>query len=159
KGDSAFLSPGHYGTKGVPAAANTPPAMYSPTRWKDLEGNLWFYGGYGPQEFLGDMWKYDPVNNMWTWIKGNGAVNQPAVYGTQGVPSPDYFPGCRGWACASWVDEHGDFWLFGGRGYGNDPTKATMLADLWRYHIATNEWTWMKGNGGDPTKYGIKQVA
>lgn len=158
-GDSAFLYPGHYGTQGIADPANAPPAMYSPTRWKDLDGNFWFYGGYGPAEFLGDLWKFDPVQNEWTWVKGNKLVNQPAVYGTLGIPSPNNSPGCRGWSCSSWTDDNGDLWIFGGRGYGDDPTKATQLADLWRYHIATNEWTWMKGNGDDFVHYGTKQVS
>jgi hypothetical protein len=63
--------------KGVPDGLNTPPAMYSPTRWKDLDGNFWFYGGYGPEEFLGDMWMYNPSTNKWTWVKGNKSLNQP----------------------------------------------------------------------------------
>lgn len=159
KGDSAFLGPANYGTKGVPNANNVPPAMYSPTRWTDLDGNFWFYGGFSSDEFLGDLWKYNPQQNTWTWIMGNGEANKPAIYGIQGVPSPTNFPGCRGWSCASWTDVNGDLWIFGGRGFGNDPAKATQLSDIWRYHIATNEWTWMKGNGDDATNYGIKQVA
>ena len=157
KGDTTFNTSGMYGTKGVPNAANYPPARYSPTRWKDADVNFWIYGGYGPDEFLGDMWKYDVSTNMWTWIFGTQSTNQTAVYGTKGVPSPSNFPGCRGWACASWVDLNGDFWLFAGKGYGSDPTKDRQLADIWRYNISTNEWTWMNGDPDEFVHYGVKQ--
>src|SRR5262245_33678225 len=86
KGDSVTGVPGVFGTKGVAAPANTPPAIYEAGEWTDLQGNFWIYGGlnsaFGNQ---GDLWKYDASINMWTWVNGPGTVNAPPVYGVKGV--------------------------------------------------------------------------
>ena len=84
KGDSVTGVPGVFGTKGVPASSNTPPAIYEAGEWTDLQGNFWVYGGlnssFGNQ---GDLWKYDVSLNMWTWVNGPGTVGSPAVYGVK----------------------------------------------------------------------------
>ena len=92
----------------------------------------------------GAMWKFDPATSMWTWVNGIPNINVIGIYGVQGVPAPSNRPGSRGWGCASWTDQVGDLWMFGG--WGTDINGQTgPLSDLWRYHIATNEWTWMSG--------------
>ncbi|MEO5674849.1 MAG: kelch repeat-containing protein [Chitinophagales bacterium] len=155
RGDSTFNSAGHYGEIGVTDSANYPPARYSPTSWTDPDGNFWIYGGYGTSEFLGDMWRYNVNTNKWTWVFGTKTPNLPASYGVMGIPSINNFPGCRGWGGASWVDADGDLWMFGGKGYGLNPNAPNMLADLWRYNILSNKWTWMKGNPEDTSHYGL----
>lgn len=53
------------------------------------------------------------------------------VYGTLGVAATTNVPGGRDWA-VGWIDDSGNFWLFGGAGY--DSTGASgELNDLWRY--------------------------
>jgi hypothetical protein len=42
-------------------------------------------------------------------------TGQPGVYGTLGTPAAGNVPGGREGA-ASWIDESGNFWLFGGCG-------------------------------------------
>jgi hypothetical protein len=44
----------------------------------------------------------------------------------------------------SWTDDFGDLLLFGG--YGYDQNKTGYLNDLWKFDIATDTWTWMKGD-------------
>lgn len=45
----------------------------------------------------------------------------------------------------SWIDNAGNFWLFGG--YGNDSIGNNgVLNDLWRYSPSTNLWTWVGGS-------------
>jgi hypothetical protein len=74
---------------------------------------------------------------------------------------PTNSPGARAYGFLSWQDLNGDFWIYGGYGYdafGNDG----LLSDLWRYSIATNEWTWMQGSNlalpsADPD-YGTFQI-
>ena len=66
---------------------------------------------------------------------GSGALG---LYGTKGVPDPTNMPAGR-YQGAYWTDLQGNFWLFGGFlpfGYGND---------LWKYDVATNQWTWING--------------
>jgi len=128
---------GVYGVQGVPATSNTPPQCYSPFCWTDNEGMFWLYGGNAS---YADMWRYDPCTLEWTWIKGNGNINVVPHYGVQGIPSPLNTPGARRFTGASWVDQEGDLWLYGG-----SLALGGSGGDMWRYRIATNEWTWMAG--------------
>ena len=138
-GDNAPGNNGNFGTKGVAAPTNKPPGLYEACEWTDLQGNFWLYGGAGPMGMYNSLWKFEPATNMWTWVHGSNTANGAAVYGTQGVPSPTNSPGSRGYGVMSVTDLNGDLWLFGG--YEN----AGERNDLWKYNIATNEWTWMKG--------------
>ncbi len=81
--------------------------------------------------------------NHWTWIKGDNTINQSGVYGTKGIPSVANKPGAR-CESASWKDAGGNFWLFGGGGYGAGGSWGSFN-DLWKYDPSTNEWTWLKG--------------
>ncbi len=45
-------------------------------------------------------------------------------YGTKGVPDPANVPGAREFM-ATWIDDNGDFWLFGGFGFDGVGTSAT----------------------------------
>jgi len=144
-GDSIGGSGAVYGIQGVPSVNNHPPGGYEYIEWKDKQGNFWVHSGW---IFYADLWKYNPATNEWTWVKGNGLMNQAPVYGTQGVPSITNSPGSRVSGIPTWVDTTGNLWLFGG-------SYANMYKnDLWKYDIATNEWTWMKGDStGSP--YGV----
>jgi hypothetical protein len=159
KGDTNIHAVGSYGTQGVPAPTNTPPArVFGGVSWTDLQGNLWLYGGYRVTSGGGfsDLWKYDISTNEWTWMQGTTAYNVAPVYGTQGVPSPTNTPGARREIATGWVDSAGDLWLFGGQnGLG-----TAARNDLWRYNIASNMWTWMKGSqvAMDPGHYGTLGV-
>jgi N-acetylneuraminic acid mutarotase len=142
-------SPGHYGTQGVFAAANTPPGLYEACEWTDLQGNFWLFGGFYNDTTSAagdhcDLWEFKPSINQWAWIKGPGVGGISGIYGTQGIPSPTNNPGGRGWGVATWVDLSGDLWLMGGDGIDINGNESD-LNDLWRYNIASNEWTWMAG--------------
>src|SRR6185436_16657490 len=72
KGSSAYNSMGTFGTIGVSDPANNPPGLYEPYEWTDKQGNLWLFGGYdGLYQFRNTLWKYDPANNEWMWVKGS----------------------------------------------------------------------------------------
>ncbi len=138
RGDSTLNSPGNYGIKGVADMANEPPAGLGRAHWTDLDGNFWLFGGNGGN----DLWKYSPVTNEWTWVHGfSNTLTGSAVYGTLGVPSPLNVPAGVN-TPMYWTDAAGDLWLFGGE------YSTFHLDALWRYHIATNEWTWMAGSPG-----------
>lgn len=142
---------GVYGTQGVPSGANDPGTRHGAATWVDTAGNLWLFGGEGfssvnSYSMLNDLWRYNPATNEWTWIRGSNGPNAPGNYGTQTVPSPANEPRAREFA-ATWVDNQGNFWLFGGDAMVNQATYTLgRLSDLWRYNPTTNEWTWMKGS-------------
>ena len=139
RGSGVPNDPGVFGTMGVSSPLNQPPGLgYGSSSWTDLNGNFWLFGGWASGDW-NCLWKYDVGTNEWTWMNGSNFVGQMGVYGTQGVPSPLNTPGAREETAGAWTDNTGDLWLFGG--YGN----GVNWNDLWRYHIPTNEWTWMKG--------------
>jgi hypothetical protein len=46
-GNSLADEQGSYGEKGAPLPTNVPGARYSATGWRDNDGNLWMFGGFG----------------------------------------------------------------------------------------------------------------
>jgi hypothetical protein len=60
-----------------------------------------------------------PAYANWTWVSvsGSNLVNQPMVYGTQGVADPAdpaNIPSARRYS-VSWIDSSDNLWLFGGQ--------------------------------------------
>src|SRR4051812_48604732 len=75
KGSGAINQTGIYGTINVPSATTNPGGRRSSVSWKDASGNFWLFGGEGFDKFgafglLNDLWKYDVVTTMWTWVSG-----------------------------------------------------------------------------------------
>jgi len=157
KGDMVPNSAGVFGTKGISASTNTPPALYGAALWLDASNNIWLFGGVS----FNTLWKYGMSANEWTWMNGTTFNSSPGVYGTMGVPAAANTPGARGYGFLSWKDLNGDFWIYGGDGYDANGNEG-LLSDLWRYSVATNEWTWMNGsNSALPASspvYGTFQV-
>ena len=147
-------NPGIYGALGTPAAANIPGGRSDASKWTDLSGNLWLFGGQGcdggtNMGQLNDLWEFNPTTNEWTWVSGSSidpipSGGMPGVYGTLGVPAAGNVPGGR-YGAVSWTDKSGNLWLFGGS--GNDAAdKFGYLNDLWMFNPATNQWAWMGGS-------------
>lgn len=162
KGDSTINEVGNYSTPGIEDATNKPGARYGSQSWTDAGGNLWLLGGYGYNSInsglLNDIWKYNPVTNNWTWIKGDNSIDQFEIYGTKGIPNTANKPGAR-FISSSWTDQSGNFWLFGGFGY--DENNAGNLNDLWKYDPLINEWTLISGDKviDQPGVYGEQGVS
>lgn len=128
-GDHIINEHGIYGTQGIPQAINKPGARSGATAWKDPAGKLWLFGGNGQPESgaqgkLNDIWKYDPNNNQWTWIKGSKFRDLNGVYGSMGIPAMENTPGSRE-ESISWMDANGALWLFGGMACRNPVHKDT----------------------------------
>jgi hypothetical protein len=140
---------GSYGTQGVSSPSNVPGARQSAVSWIDPSGNLWLYGGFGYDAAgnygeLSDLWRFVPAAGEWTWVAGNYGLYWSGFYGTKGVPDPSNKPGARAEA-VTWADPAGSLWLFGGRGY-DSAGHSGWLNDLWRFDLATLEWTWVSGS-------------
>ncbi len=148
KGSTNDEAWGIYGTPRTPDSANTPGARSQGVSWSDLSGALWIFGGWGrdsagSEGYLNDLWKFDPATAHWTWIKGSNTIDQPGIYGTQGIPDPANTPGARQFSSA-WTDDAGALWLFGGEGF-DGLNQWGYLNDLWKFDPATTHWTWIKG--------------
>lgn len=132
-------------TFGTPHPENNPGSRFYATCWTDKNGNFWLYGGhiwYGSGDRFGDLWCYYPKINQWAWIWGTPDLKEMPEYGQKGVSAVSNSPGCRLWAggCA---DDKGNLWLYGG--WSDDLHSTFPHNDLWRYNIATNQWTWEAG--------------
>jgi hypothetical protein len=175
---------GAYGAQGTAASTNMPGGRQEAVGWADANGNLWLFGGEGldstgiPNGILDDLWVYNIGSSQWTWVMGNNVANQTGEYsttpfvgapnttnaaGTVGLPSgaSSTMPGSR-WGAAGWVDNGGDFWLFGGWGLDSTATNGNgALNDMWVYvpnatPTQPGTWTWTKGSntGSQNGQYG-----
>jgi N-acetylneuraminic acid mutarotase len=121
-GSSSASTAAIYGTQGIAAAGNVPSARSGASSWTDTAGNLWLFGGVGPDgqvylRYLNDLWVYDPVSQLWTWISGSSAF-----------------------------EAAGDLWLFGGYGFDSSGVPWSWLNDLWTFSPTTRRWTWVGGS-------------
>jgi N-acetylneuraminic acid mutarotase len=157
KGANTCFQTATYGVLGTSSITNAPGARYFSNSWKDASGNFWILGGIGYNSsfngYLSDLWRYTPSINEWTWINGSNFTNVNGVYGAQGTPSSTNVPGGR-CSSATWTDNNGDLWLLGGFGFASTGPN-NHLSDLWKYSIANNQWTWVKGYNSPAIQQGI----
>ena len=138
KGDSTAMSPGSFGTAGIPSPTNEPPGRYACSHWTDTSNHFWIYGAD-----FSDMWMFDPVTTMWTFMKGDTVNNvQPNITGTRGVYNATNDPGVTFQGKCTWVTPDNHLWLMGD------------LNNLWQYDPGSNQWAWMGKDG--PASYGVK---
>jgi len=140
RGDTVIFNDialGNYGTMGVSSPTNDPPGRYHSHYWRDKQGDFWMFGGHLVTiGYLNDLWKYTVATNEWTWIKGPSLnTNTAGIMGVQGIPSINNYPPSCNLSGNCWTDTNNNLWLY------------HSFGDLWRYNIATNIWTWMKGSG------------
>lgn len=146
---------GSHGTKGITSASNYPGRRYLGAYWTEDDGTFWMWGGEGNNEaggdtYLNDLWKYEVASGQWTWMTGsqNGAAQ--AVLGTKLVADPGNSPGSS--TVSSFVaDPNGNLYLFGGWGRATSGGEQSLNI-LYKYNIASNQWTWMAGTDGGSTQ-------
>lgn len=139
---------GVYGTINVEAQTNAPGSRSSAAGCAAPDGKVYIFGGYGrdaagDEGYLNDLWRFNPGNSRWTWLKGSNTKGAFGTYGIKGVPADANTPGGHYQAvmCAS---KDGMLYLFGGNGYGK--SASGRLNDLWRFNLATGQWTWLSGS-------------
>jgi hypothetical protein len=155
--------PGVYGAPGVP----WPGGRWGASARLDASGNLWMFGGLGCDStvvanpidhcsnlLLNDLWKYKA--GVWTWVSGANVGSQAGVYGTKGTPATGNVPPSRQ-ASVAWIDNTGNFWMFGGFTSGTNGFN-----DLWKYDPVANQWGWISGSQGAVStvgSYGLQGIA
>jgi len=161
-GSSAANNSGVYPTEGSAPDGDVPGARAAAVGWTDSSSNLWLFGGYGygvsgDANLLNDLWEFNTTTKQWTWVAGSEIVNQPGVYGTQGVASAGNTPGARD-AAVGWTDNSGNLWLFGGDAI--DSSGSGFINDLWEFNTTTKQWTWVGGSdtANQPAVYGTQGV-
>ncbi len=160
-GDTTVNLPPHFGIKGIPDSLNHPSGAYEGCEWTDKKGNFWFFEGAGSLGCENDLWKYNPSTNMWAWMKGNGIGSDTGSYGVQGVEAISNLPPCRIFGMASWTDTSGNLWMYGGYNNINHNGQDNNFSDLWKFNIATNNWTWVQGSNipNQPPIWGVQSVS
>ena len=88
----------------------------------------------------------DCGHNEWAWMSGSNVSGQTGTYGTIGVAAAANVPGFRNFGAVSWTDTSGNLWLFGGNELPLTATNSGDLNDLWKYNIASGQWTWVNGS-------------
>lgn len=163
-GSNVISSAGVYGTKGVPSTSNRPGGRGNASSFMDVNGNLWLFGGVGhatdaTMAKLNDLWKFNPVTLEWTWISGSNSLGAGNAYGVKGAPAATNVPSGRDEA-AFWTDNSGNFWILGGHGKDISNGFDNELNDLWIYHVANNNWTYIAGSTSASQSgiYGTKGV-
>lgn len=178
-GDATFNNRGNHGALGIPSENTTPGGLYGATSWTDKEGNLWLFGGsdnpnplyFDANDVYGELWKYNPLTNQWSWVSGGG-TSPYSIYTQRSGDTTLPHPGFR-YNATGWTDSSGNFWLFGGQGFAAYGLiymgygSYGKLNDLWKFTPATNRWTFISGgrttsSSGDgsslPGYYGTKGV-
>jgi len=155
--------PGVYGTQGTASASNLPGGRWGASARRDpVSGTVWLFGGFGCDStgpgcsnlLLNDLWKYS--GGQWTWVSGANTGNQAGTYGTQGTAAAGNVPPGRQ-ASVAWVDNIGNFWMFGGFTSGTNGFN-----DLWKFDPVATQWTWVSGSKGatsTPGNYGTQGIA
>jgi hypothetical protein len=128
----------------IPSTMGLPGGRWGSATWISGGSNLWLFGGQGIDSganagLLSDLWEYS--GSSWTLVKGSTVRNQTGVYtGT----AASLVPGAR-WSSASWTDQSGNFWLFGGFGYDVNGNIG-LLNDLWEFSPTGGNWTFISAS-------------
>jgi hypothetical protein len=118
------------------------------------------YGGFDFNDSLyySDVWKYDPAQNVFTWISGQNTEQAPGDYNMYCTNTGYNGPGGRAENRAVQIGNCATnaFLAFGGFSRGVNTTN-----DLWLFNAQTNSWTWMSGSdtANNPGFYGTKGVS
>lgn len=106
------------------------------------QGEAWVFGGLGYAKDqwgrMHDLWQCD--GEEWTWMQGDGLINQPEVWGKKEVQDKRNTPGSRVNA-VHWIDSNGDLWLYGGAS-----TTSGATAGLWKLEKEPVSRLYVKGN-------------
>ena len=116
------------------------------------------YDSAGTSGQLNDLSMFDPTAGQWTWVAGSNKANQYGTFGTQGKTASTNVISARSGA-ATWVDQSGNFWLFGGEGFDIN-NNYSYLNDMWTLNPQNGEATWVAGLAvGDAAGVGTLNTA
>src|SRR5689334_23677716 len=84
---------------------------------------------------------FSQTPGQWTWMRGDSTTGSAGSFGTLGIPSATNEPPAV-YEASEWTDQNCNLWHYGGQD-GN----FNFYADLWKYDVGLNEYTWIKGPG------------
>eukprot|EP00026_Physarum_polycephalum_P000879 Phypoly_transcript_00880.p1 GENE.Phypoly_transcript_00880~~Phypoly_transcript_00880.p1 ORF type:complete len:736 (+),score=82.35 Phypoly_transcript_00880:892-3099(+) len=90
---------------------------------------MFLFGGDAGTDFNNELWKYNVITTIWTWLGGSTSINTP-------IPL-SYPPSITN--AATCISDSGSLWIYGGNSTYTNQSGPT--ADLWNYEPSTNIWT------------------
>ncbi len=141
---------------------NFPGARTSGVSWVDGNGDFWMFGGVYSDlvsvvVYHNDLWRFVPRLKAWEQVR---AISLSS-FGQKGIPSATNQPPARSDACG-WTDPEGNLWLFGGTtddSISGGLGESDCWNDLWKFDIATRQWTWVSGSSSQGTQNQITAPA
>ncbi len=101
---------GNWGDMGVGNSSTFPSKRTGSATWVDKASKtLWMFAGGTDTINLNDVWCYNISANIWTWIGGSSAADDPGNRGDIGQASKAYYPP-NVWDCQAVVDKEGNVW-------------------------------------------------
>lgn len=79
---------------------------------------------------LNDLFAFDLQTKSWTFVGGNQTTNQPGLYGTRGVPSPNNWPGSRGFHGIAHDYQNQKIYLLAGFGCARSSTSGKLHSSV-----------------------------
>ncbi|HYV94317.1 MAG TPA: T9SS type A sorting domain-containing protein [Chitinophagales bacterium] len=148
--EKGFVNPNQpeiLGNIGIPSPGNRPGSTsWGEPTWVSNNNDLWYYcDSYTDLCSLTELWRFNIPTKEWTCMDTFSATPH---YGQLQIPSQLNSPGARTEVTASWTDNEGNFWFFGGQA---SFCLGGSYADMWKYDIDMNQWQWMSGD----TTYGF----
>ncbi len=140
-GSNSLNNTGTYGTKETPSTANIPYSRASSQVVMDSAGMIWLFGGQTVDySNLNDLWRFNPSNQEWTWIKGSNSPGEMIKMPSQGSthitneaqPTSGH---------SMWIDAKDRIFVFGGTVWSG------VSNDLYMFDPSSISWTWLRGNG------------
>lgn len=147
KGSDSIGANSFYGTKGVPDSRNQPFVRYGHSMIVDSKNQVFYvFGGMHIARgkcaveskcqddsscvsgFFNDLWSFDMINNIWTWISGENpepTINPVGYYGDRGVKHPANIIGSR-WQYGIAIDsDRQEIYIFGGEGVAKNSSQGS----------------------------------
>ena len=144
----------------------TPNNRYGAITWTVLD-DLYLYGGYTVSNFenhsnllrgmSSDLWVFSVKSQSWNKLTGSNSI-ETASHRSIHVASKKNTPGCLADA-ASWTDDNGNLWMYGGFGCGLHVSSADefyasakLLPDILQYKVNGDVWIW---HGNNTNQHGV----
>lgn len=142
-GDGQYNRYASYGVGGIDHPDNHPGGRAAGAGYVAADGTFWLFGGFRIQVsppalyLFNDVWRYNPANRGWVWMKGSVNPDLQGVYGTMRVGHEYNSPGARSRG-AFMSDSAGRMWLYGGNGFDETLGGAKgNLGDLWLWGVTS----------------------
>ncbi len=138
------------GQVGVESTSNHPGAMSGYTSWF-YDNSLWLFGGTSVNSTDANavqkkVWKFNLATQMWVCVKNPSSAR--GSFGQQHVSDANNTPPAL-IRISTTAILNNEAYFIGGYELGGTTTDMETYGthnSLWKYNMATNNWTWLRGH-------------